>query len=244
MVQFCDRSAATGAERGIRLRALTVYPWHTGRLSRPLRLLVISDLHDADYRDLLPMLPLADALLMPGDLVNRYRQSYHRAVEFVAIASQQMPTFVGIGNHEMRLKDFDGFRLALDHTQAQLMMNTYLCWDGLVVGCWYRPDQYDQPDMLSDMEAEPGVKVLMCHRPEDYIHYLRGSRVDLVLSGHAHGGQIRLGGRGLYAPGQGFFPRYTHGVADGRMIISAGASNPSPVPRIGNPREVLLIELD
>ena len=98
--------------------------------------------------------------------------------------------------------------------------------------------------MLSDMEAEPGVKVLMCHRPEDYIRYLRGSRVDLVLSGHAHGGQIRLGGQGLYAPGQGFFPKYTHGVADGRMIISAGASNPSPVPRIGNPREVLLIELD
>ena len=53
------------------------------------------------------------------------------------------------------------------------------------------------------MEAEPGVKVLLCHRPEDYMHRLRGAKVDLVLAGHAHGGQIRIGGQGLYAPGQG-----------------------------------------
>ena len=76
------------------------------------------------------------------------------------------------------------------------------------------------------------------------MRYLRGADVDLVLAGHAHGGQIRIFGQGLYAPGQGIFPRYTRGVVDGRMIISAGAGNPVPAPRWGNPCEVLQLELD
>jgi predicted MPP superfamily phosphohydrolase len=64
------------------------------------------------------------------------------------------------------------------------------------------------------------------------------------VSGHAHGGQFRLLGRGVYAPGQGLLPRYTRGVEDGRMIISAGAGNPARMPRWGNPCEVLMITLD
>ena len=68
--------------------------------------------------------------------------------------------------------------------------------------------------------------------------------MDLVVAGHAHGGQIRIGNQGLYAPGQGLFPRYTRGLADGRMIISAGAGNPAGAPRWGNPCEVLRITLD
>ena len=98
--------------------------------------------------------------------------------------------------------------------------------------------------MLPAMEAEPGVKLLLCHRPEDYMRRLRGAKVDIALAGHAHGGQVRIGGRGLYAPGQGIFPRYTHGVWDGRLIISSGATNAVPAPRWGNPCEVLRIDLD
>jgi len=226
------------------LRALSVYPWHTGRLNRTVRLLVVSDLHNAPYDDLLPLLALADALLMPGDLVDRYRQQYTRAIDFLQIAAQRLPTFIGVGNHEMRLKDYETFNMRVAQAGAQLLCNGYVCWEGLVIGCWYRPDNYGQQDMLPLMEAEPGVKVLMCHRPEDYMRSLRGCAADLVLAGHTHGGQVRVGNQGLYAPGQGLFPRYTRGVVDRRMVISAGAGNPSMVPRIHNPREVLLIELD
>ena len=73
---------------------------------------------------------------------------------------------------------------------------------------------------------------------------LRGRKVDLVLAGHAHGGQIRIREQGVYAPGQGLFPRYTKGVVDGRMIVSAGAGNPVHMPRWGNPCEIVRITLD
>lgn len=226
------------------MRKLTVYPWHTGKLSRPLRLMVVSDLHDRDYADILPMLSGADALLVPGDAVDRYNQRYDRGLEFLREASARLPTFFGVGNHEMRLKDFAGFRAAAEQTQTHFLFNTYRRFGELAIGCWYRPSRFGHPDMLTPFEAEPGVRILLCHRPEDYMRHLRSAAVDLVLAGHAHGGQIRVFGQGLYAPGQGVLPRYTHGVVGARMIVSAGVSNAVLVPRWGNPCEVLRIDLD
>ena len=63
----------------------------------------------------------------------------------------------------------------------------------------------------------------------------------LVLSGHAHGGQVRLFGRGLYAPGQGLLPRYTEGVHFRRLAVSRGLSNTQLVPRLFNPPEIVYL---
>ena len=69
--------------------------------------------------------------------------------------------------------------------------------------------------------------------------------VDLIISGHAHGGQWRVFGRGIFAPGQGLFPKYTSGLHEGRLIISRGTSNTGGViPRIGNPCEVVCITIN
>lgn len=226
------------------MRKLTVYPWHTGKLKRPVRLLVVSDLHDGAYGDILPLLRGADALLVPGDVVNRYNQRYSHGLAFLREAAATLPTFFGMGNHEMRLKTLPAFRKAAEQTGATLLFNSHARLGELAVGCWYHPERYAMPDVLPGLEAEEGVRILLCHKPEDYMRSLRGAQVELVLAGHAHGGQIRIAGQGLYAPGQGLLPRYTRGVVDGRMIVSAGASNPVPVPRWGNPCEVLRIDLD
>jgi predicted MPP superfamily phosphohydrolase len=64
------------------------------------------------------------------------------------------------------------------------------------------------------------------------------------LSGHAHGGQWRIFGRGVFAPHQGLFPKYTSGLHDEKLLISRGASNNVPlIPRFFNPREVLDIHI-
>ena len=125
-----------------------------------------------------------------------------------------------------------------------MLINRYVKFGEIWIGGWYQPDVVGHADMIDDFEQLNGVKVLLCHKPEKYMECLREKNVDLVVAGHAHGGQIRLGSLGIYAPGQGLFPRYTKGLIDGRMIVSAGAGNPARMPRWGNPCEVLMITLD
>jgi predicted MPP superfamily phosphohydrolase len=102
---------------------------------------------------------------------------------------------------------------------------------------------------LDDFERADGYKILLSHHPEYWClrePMLRDRKIDLVLSGHAHGGQWRLMGRGIYSPGQGLLPKYTSGIHKGpygSMIVSRGLSNPyKTVPRFGNPCEVVYVQ--
>jgi len=208
-----------------------------------MRLAVISDLHDMAYEDLWPLISDANCLLVPGDVVNRYRQSYRKGLRFLQEASQRLPTFFTPGNHEMRMKDRWEMLNMLRRSSATLLLNDYIRFGELWIGGWYRPAQLAMRDIAEEFARLEGCKVLMCHRPEDYRKHLDGLDIDLVLAGHAHGGQIRLGKRGLFASGQGIFPKLTKGVVDDRMIISAGISNPVWIPRWGNPCEVVQVEL-
>ena len=81
--------------------------------------------------------------------------------------------------------------------------------------------------------------ILLSHHPEYFQRLPKG--IHLVLSGHAHGGQWRLFGRGLYAPNQGWLPRYTKGIYEKRMIVSAGLTNTAHVPRLFNPTELIYV---
>lgn len=228
------------------MRKLTEYDWHTGKLTRPMNLLVVSDLHDEPYKDIFSYYSRADAVLVPGDVVNRYEQSGNTGLRFLRDSAIRLPTFFSYGNHEYRLKDYPRFARKAKASGAKILHNRYVRFGELVIGGWYRPKGSvadSKPDFLPRMEREDGCKILLCHKPEDYIKRLGGANIDLAVSGHAHGGQVRILGRGLYAPGQGLLPRYTHGVV-GNMIISAGASNVVRVPRWGNPCEVVLIHLD
>lgn len=226
------------------MRVVTPYAWHTGKLKKPMDIAVVTDLHDAEYRDLWPLVEGADCLLVAGDVVNRYQQSYTKGLRFLDEAAQRLPTFFCVGNHEMRLKNRSEMLARLKKSRATFLFNEYTSFEGLWIGGWYRPELFDMEDMLDEFEKKDGCKVLLCHRPEDYVKRLKERDVDLVLAGHAHGGQVRIFGQGLYAPGQGLFPKYTKGVVDGKMIVSTGASNVVKAPRWGNPCEVVRIALD
>jgi len=226
------------------MRMLTAYPHHTGKLTKPVRLAVVSDLHNEPYEDLFPMIEAADAILVPGDITNRYRQKWNRGVQFLKEAAQRKPTFFSLGNHERRQKQYAEIMEAAEKSGAEVLVNRFVTLGELCIGGWYDPEIVEVPDMLDDFEKQPGVKVLLSHKPEWYPPFLQERNIDLIVSGHAHGGQIRIGDYGVYAPGQGLLPRYTKGVVDGRMIISAGAGNPARMPRWGNPCEVLMITLD
>jgi predicted MPP superfamily phosphohydrolase len=97
--------------------------------------------------------------------------------------------------------------------------------------------------------AIDAYKILICHRPE-IVKYYTEYGFDLVLSGHTHGGQVRLPPliNGLYAPGQGLFPKYSGGVykiEDLSLVVSRGLTTRRPLlPRIFNPPELVVIRLD
>jgi len=226
------------------MRRLTEYTFHTGKLSRPVRLAVVSALHNEPYDDLFPLIEGADALLVPGDITDRYHQETARGIRFLRDAAKRLPTFYSLGNHEAKQHNFRKVRKAIGGSGAEMLINRYVRFGELWIGGWYDPKIVREPEMLDDFEQLDGVKVLLCHKPEKYMKLMRRRKLDLVVAGHAHGGQIRLGPIGVYSPGQGLFPRYTKGLIDGRMIVSAGAGNPAGMPRWGNPCEVLMITLD
>ncbi|NLO84519.1 MAG: hypothetical protein GX096_03695 [Clostridiales bacterium] len=226
------------------MRILTSYHHHTGKLSAPMKLAVISDVHNDAYEDLFPMIEGADVLLVPGDIANRYTQSCDRGLDFLRDASKRLPTFFSVGNHETRSKEYRKLISQIEQTGAEVLINRYVRFEEIWLGGWYEPDIVRVDDMLDEFEALEGCKVLMCHKPDQYMKKMRDLDLDLVVAGHAHGGQVRILNRGIYSPDQGLFPKYTRGVIDDRLIVSAGVSNPNHLPRWGNPCEVLMITLD
>ena len=113
----------------------------------------------------------------------------------------------------------------------------------------------EDPDGRADMiKPDALAEMLREEYPEEFVLWL-GHRnywaekypslpVDLILSGHCHGGQIRVCGRGIFAPGQGLLPKYHHGVYDGRLVVSAGCANTASFPRWGNETEVVIVRLE
>lgn len=185
---------------------------------------------------------------------------------FLKTCAAIAPTFLSLGNHEWVLHDDD--LSAMAETGVTLLDNSYVSLDGVLIGgltsaylTAYReyrrdkPERYPEkvrgdtpqryePDLgwLDNFCKQDGYKILLCHHPEYRDRYLKDKPIDMILCGHAHGGQIRLFGRGLFAPGQGVLPKYTSGVHE-NMIISKGMANTGePIPRLFNPREVVYIE--
>lgn len=198
-------------------------------------------------------------------------RSQRHILPFLSECRKLAPTFVSLGNHDCLLSE-DDLKL-IRQTGVTLLDDDWCDSCGVVIGglssgrvpqyrsfragkrerypqrdrSWFRTPAKPNLDWLDGFERRSGYHILLSHHPEYRDAFLDGRRIDLVLSGHAHGGQIRLFSRGLYAPGQGFLAKYVRGVhrgAHGCMVISAGLSNTVRlIPRLFNPREVVYIRL-
>ncbi|MBO5797577.1 MAG: metallophosphoesterase [Clostridia bacterium] len=213
----------------------------------------VSDLHDRNPRPVLDALAAQppDIIAVTGDLFNRLADATY-ALPFLKEAAAIAPTFYAPGNHEW-LEEGDEERIAA--TGAVFLCDRAVTFQELTVGglcSGFRRERQGNckrtppPDtaFLADFAGQPGFKLLLCHHPEYYPTYIRQLPIDLTLSGHAHGGQWQVFGRGIFAPGQGLFPRYTGGVYENRLVVSRGLSNTAPAPRFGNPTELVYILLD
>lgn len=179
-----------------------------------------------------------------GALLHLEPQGVHtkNAYHFFREAGMLAPVVLSGGNHELFLTDED--RVVMTEAGVTLLDNEYTEIGGILFGGLTSRQVTGALDtaFLEAFSASPEYKVLLFHHPE-YYPQLSQYPIDLILSGHCHGGQIRVFGRGIFAPGQGLFPKYHHGVYDGRLVVSAGCANTAPIPRWGNEPEVVILRL-
>ncbi|MGN0795184.1 MAG: metallophosphoesterase [Aristaeellaceae bacterium] len=216
------------------------------RILHPLTLAVVADLHDGPFDDVLPALAACDAILIVGDLVDRHLDEYERGLQFLDAAADIAPTFCAIGNHERKHPSREAFWHRVEQSRATLLDDRFVPFGGMVLGgLSSRKDWQAERPFLREMAERSEFRLLMCHHPEYYGKLVKPLSIDLTVSGHAHGGQVRLGKLAAYAPGQGFLPRLTSGFYDnGRLLVSRGMTNATWMPRFRCPCEMIVLHLE
>ena len=231
------------------------------------RIVQISDLHNAEFGEnnceLLEMLKQADPdiVVLTGDLIDSRRTNIDVAVKFATEAVKIAPTYFVSGNHEAgALNEYHILAEQLIEAGVKLLQNNSIAIERngetiTLVGIddpafWGREDETILPIMteaLTNLTREDRFEVVLAHRPQ-YFELYAESDADLVLSGHAHGGQFRLPFLGgVYVPSQGLFPKYDEGVFSENgttMVISRGLGNSRFPIRFNNRPEIVVIELE
>lgn len=222
------------------------------------RIAQVSDLHNdefgADNETLLTMLRDArpDIIVITGDLLDSYDTNADIALHFASEAAKIAPCYYVTGNHEARIGAYSALRSEMEAAGVTVLSNQAATLErsGGAITLLGVDDLNFQSAPLSEVLAalvpDMGYTVLLSHRPELFDTYAAAG-VDLVFSGHAHGGQFRLPFvGGLFAPGQGIFPEYDSGLySQGRttMVVSRGIGNSAFPFRFNNPPEIILVEL-
>jgi uncharacterized protein len=232
------------------------------------RILQVSDFHNKNYHGRLSekikkINP--DIVVITGDLIDRRNTRIDIAAEFVQELVKIAPTYYVSGNHEqlsgkyvelkevlgkLKVRNIDNSNVLLKRGGAELRLmgiadpaiqqneGTYL---------WDDSSQYVENSLKKLFnDVDTNFSILLSHRPEKF-HVYKKVNVDLVFSGHAHGGQIRIPFiGGLIAPNQGLLPKYTKGIYNEgttSMVVSRGLGNSVFPLRVFNPPELVVVTL-
>ena len=218
------------------------------KVRRPLTFAVCPDFHNGDVSSVLAACQGVDAVLIVGDLVARHAKrtnGYDNAVRFLNEAPDIAPTFYSIGNHDRLLPRREEYWPHVERSRVTVLDDRFGEFGGIVLGGLTSRRAGPESDWLSDMAAQEGFKLLMCHHPEYFPATVLNRDIDLTLAGHAHGGQVRLGKQGLFAPGQGILPKLTSGFYfDDRLLVSRGVTNATWAPRINCACEIIMLHLE
>ncbi|WP_411842707.1 metallophosphoesterase [Salinicoccus sp. HZC-1] len=228
----------------------------------------VSDFHNARFgrlsKKLLEKIKEADGdvILITGDIIDRRTPNLKRSVNFINQVVKILPTYYVTGNHEAHYKRFARLEQIIDQSEmkniseasARLYIgNEYIHLIGME-DLWFYGEEEDHlvtgrfesklKERLEDKDDR--LTLLMSHRPE-LINLYSKYPIDLVFSGHSHGGQIRLPFvKGLYAPHQGVLPKYTEGIHTKNgtsVVISRGLGNSRFPFRVFNHPEIVIVEL-
>lgn len=195
-----------------------------------------------------------DIIVLTGDLLDRNRTDVDAAMEFIKEIVNIAPVYFVSGNHEHQSGEWERLADAMVEAGVTILDNgKSVIWrNGDTITLLGLEDKkanryYDKVLHTLMAGQEDGFNILLSHRPELFETYA-AEGIDLVFTGHAHGGQIRIPflKQGIFAPHQGFFPKYTEGMheKDGTvMVVSRGLGNSSFPFRIFNRPELIALTL-
>ena len=238
---------------GNNLICTTRHTFEIDGLERQVRIVHVSDLHGKSFgKNNVKLIEKVmgehpDFIAVTGDIIHRYTEKNKRvALRLISSLCEIAPVLYIAGNHELRNKGYRFFRRDLIEAGAMVLDDSphNIC-DLTVVGLKCSSLKNDK--IYSVTPKERGVKILLAHMPQ-FIEKYASAGYDVVLCGHAHGGQWRIPftHRGIYAPGQGLFPKYTEGVhtcGKTRMVISRGLGNSEFPIRLFNRPELVILNL-
>lgn len=232
------------------------------------RIAQVSDLHNAEFgkgnKELLELLSESkpDIIVITGDLVDAKHTDIGVALDFAKEAVNIAPVYYVTGNHEASLLQYRELKTGLETIGVVVLEDEAIQLrrdkEAVTLIGLSDPNSTLKDDIFGETPAmvntklnsladdESSYTILLSHRPELFESYAH-CNIDLVLSGHAHGGQFRLPFiGGLIAPDQGIFPKYDAGLftnGSTNMIVSRGLGNSIIPIRFNNPPEIIVIEL-
>ena len=231
------------------------------------RIAQVSDLHNAEFGEenwkLIQMLSQTnpDIIVLTGDLIDSRRTDLDVALEFAWQAGKIARVYYVSGNHEARVPEYEDLKIGLVKAGVVILENqkVQITREGESITFIGIDDpSFQESYLFGDAEGvakqaidnlqseSDGYTVLLSHRPELFDLYVE-NQMDLVFSGHAHGGQFRLPFvGGIVAPNQGFFPKYDDGRYDEEnttMIVSRGVGNSIIPIRFNNRPEIVVVQL-
>lgn len=248
---------------------VTNYSVPAEQFTAPVRIVHLSDLHSHTFGKDNASLAEAvsrqqpDLIVMTGDMLDRSDTTPEVICNLIRSLQDVAPVYYCYGNHEKAWMSHNSANLTpllseagavvLDTAFTDITVNGQILRIGGFHG-YYRywgmlETTGEEPAFADDFESTDCFKLLLDHIPTGWVDWGKIDElpVDLVLSGHYHGGQIRLpllGG--LYAPYMGFFPDYTEGLYAGKTataIISAGLGSSPGIPRINNLPQIVVVDL-
>ena len=231
------------------------------------RIAQVSDLHNAelgkDNNKLIEKLNECepDIIVLTGDLIDSNHTNLEVALSFARKAVKIAPCYFVTGNHEAWVgSQYEELKTSLENAGVTVLQDEAIelnYGDECIQLIGLNDPDFSERDSflsesiletkLSQVNISNGFTILLSHRPEHFNVY-QNKNIDLVLSGHAHGGQLRLPFLGgVIAPNQGLFPKYDAGIYTENgttMIVSRGIGNSIIPVRINNRPEIIIIELN
>ena len=228
----------------------------------------ISDLHNEEFgegqKKLLNMVSECnpDVIAITGDFIDCRNPNVDISMKFIEGALDIAPVYFVPGNHERWVsKEYKYLCQRMEEAGVHLMTDIQepLLYNNNEIVCMgiKDPDFYDAAEsdtkklltreVINEFEyTEEDFTLLLSHRPELFDIYTEAG-INLILTGHAHGGQFRLPFiGGLAAPNQGLFPKYDAGVFSENvthMVVSRGIGNSIIPIRFNNPPEIVVVKL-